>query len=119
MNGQAVSAATSTLTTGNHSIVAVYNGATGFVASTSVSLTQVVQPQVSNDAFANRRLITGTSVTVTGSTVGATKEAGEPNHAGNRGGKSVWFVCPIHSRNCASFAFTGWQQLPSGMYRTL
>ena len=31
------------------------------------------------------------SATLTGSTVGATKETGEKNHAGNAGGKSVWF----------------------------
>ncbi len=42
-----------------------------------------------NDAFANR--IGMASGTVTGSNVNATKEAGEPNHADNAGGKSVWW----------------------------
>jgi hypothetical protein len=49
-------------------------------------------PPPANDAFANAALLSGTSATVTGaSVVGATKETGEPNHAGNTGGKSVWW----------------------------
>ena len=45
-----------------------------------------------NDNFANATLFSATPAT--GSNVGATKEAGEPNHAGNAGGKSVWWVWP-------------------------
>lgn len=45
----------------------------------------------SNDNFANREAITGASGTVLGSNVGATKEANEPDHAGNPGGASVWW----------------------------
>src|SRR6185295_2133781 len=30
--------------------------------------------------------------TVTGTNIGAIKEGGEPNHAGNPGGKSVWYT---------------------------
>ncbi len=44
-----------------------------------------------NDRFSNRIVITGTNVTVMGSNVAATKEGGEPNHAGNVGGSSVWW----------------------------
>jgi hypothetical protein len=44
-----------------------------------------------NDNFANAQVISGNSGTVTGSNVGATKETGEPNHAGNAGGASVWY----------------------------
>ncbi len=45
-----------------------------------------------NDLFTNRIAITGTYNTVNGANVGATKETGEPNHAGNSGGKSVWWT---------------------------
>jgi len=45
----------------------------------------------SNDNFANREILTGVSGATTGSTVGATKESGEPNHAGNVGGASIWY----------------------------
>src|SRR5215470_4622860 len=41
-----------------------------------------------NDNFANGIVTSGSA---TGSNVGATKEAWEPLHAGNAGGKSVWW----------------------------
>lgn len=44
-----------------------------------------------NDNFANSTVISATAITVNGTNVGATKESGEPNHAGNTGGRSVWF----------------------------
>src|SRR5439155_2913214 len=45
-----------------------------------------------NDRFAFASSISGLSGSVAGSNVGATKEAGEPYHAGNAGGASVWYV---------------------------
>ena len=49
-------------------------------------------PSPSNDMFANAEWLTdGMSTTDRGITVGATKEAGEPSHAGNPGGHSVWY----------------------------
>lgn len=44
-----------------------------------------------NDMFAAAQTVTGAQGSVTGTNVGATKEAGEPNHAGNKGGASVWY----------------------------
>lgn len=44
-----------------------------------------------NDNFANAEVLSGIQVHITRSNTQATKEAGEPNHAGNIGGKSVWF----------------------------
>ncbi len=46
-----------------------------------------------NDSFAGRVPLTGTNVTVTANNSAATKEttAGEPNHAGDDGGKSLWW----------------------------
>lgn len=45
-----------------------------------------------NDSFANAILLTGTSVSTNGSNVGASKQAGEPSHAGDAGGRSVWWT---------------------------
>ncbi len=45
-----------------------------------------------NDQFSNRITLVGTNITITGSNTNATKQAGEPNHAGNIGGKSVWWT---------------------------
>src|SRR4051812_46610388 len=44
-----------------------------------------------NDAFAAAELLTGPTATASGSNAEATKETGEPNHAGNSGGHSVWY----------------------------
>lgn len=46
---------------------------------------------VGNDNFANAQLVSGSSGSTSGTNTGATKEAGEPNHAGNFGGASIWF----------------------------
>jgi hypothetical protein len=53
------------------------------------NMTVYVRPP--NDNFANRILISGSSATVTGTTDGASKEPGEPDHAGYSGGTSVWW----------------------------
>ncbi|HQT25762.1 MAG TPA: S8 family serine peptidase, partial [Burkholderiales bacterium] len=46
----------------------------------------------SNDMFANRAALSGSSGTdAADNNILATKEAGEPDHAGNAGGKSVWW----------------------------
>ncbi|MCC6233895.1 MAG: immunoglobulin domain-containing protein, partial [Verrucomicrobiales bacterium] len=42
------------------------------------------------DQFAERETITGESGAISGDTSTATVEAGEPRHAGRRGGRSVW-----------------------------
>jgi hypothetical protein len=45
-----------------------------------------------NDGFSDATLFSGNNVTVAGSSVGATKEPGEPNHApGKAGGASIWW----------------------------
>lgn len=45
-----------------------------------------------NDSFASRLTLTGTNATGTVVTTAATKETGEPDHAGNSGGRSVWWT---------------------------
>jgi thiol-disulfide isomerase/thioredoxin len=49
------------------------------------------QAQPANDAFANRIQLVGSNAVASGSSVGATWENGEPYHAGNAGGASVWW----------------------------
>jgi uncharacterized repeat protein (TIGR01451 family) len=44
-----------------------------------------------NDAFINRVALSGNSASASGTSLLATKETGEPNHAGNAGGHSVWW----------------------------
>jgi subtilisin family serine protease len=49
-------------------------------------------PPPANDLFANRQTIPNSTSAVTGSNESASKEASEPEHAGNAGGKSVWWT---------------------------
>lgn len=46
---------------------------------------------VANDSLASAQSVTGASGSATGSNANATKQSGEPNHAGDPGGHSVWF----------------------------
>jgi hypothetical protein len=45
-----------------------------------------------NDAFASSRALTGSTGTLSATNVAASKETGEPKHAGRVGGRSVWFT---------------------------
>jgi hypothetical protein len=53
--------------------------------------TPTPSPTPVNNNFSNAQVISGSSGGVNGSNVNATKEIGEPNHAGNVGGKSIWY----------------------------
>jgi len=44
-----------------------------------------------NNSFSNATVLTGSAAGTTGKTHLATKQTGEPNHAGNAGGASVWY----------------------------
>jgi hypothetical protein len=48
-------------------------------------------PSVVPGSFAAAEVITGSAGSVLGGNADATKEPGEPNHAGNVGGRSVWY----------------------------
>lgn len=52
---------------------------------------RLYHPSLTNDDFADATVISGSSSSVTGTNSGATKESGEPNHAGQVGGKSAWY----------------------------
>lgn len=76
------------------------NGAQGnVVLNISVS--------AANDNFANRATLTGASGVVSGINFCATKESGEPNHAGNAGGHSVWFRWVAPRSGAALFTTEG------------
>ncbi|MBV9470569.1 MAG: hypothetical protein JOZ57_15120, partial [Abitibacteriaceae bacterium] len=68
------------------------------------SVTWALLPPPANDNFANATVISTTSGSLNGTTVAATKESGEPNHAGNPGGRSVWYKWVASSTGVAKFA---------------
>ncbi len=57
------------------------------------------QITLGNDNFAQGQMISGSSGSVNGSTLGATKEPGEPDHVGNAGGSSIWYFWTAPSGN--------------------
>jgi len=86
---------TTALAAGSHTITATYGGDAANSPSTSPPLTQQVTASSTapaNDLFENRIALSGTSATASGTNVKATRQAGEPRHAGNAGGRSVWWT---------------------------
>ena len=69
-----------------------------WLLATVVALVALVAPASasagppSNDNFANAEVLAGRYGGTSGDSTGATKEPGEPNHAGNPGGASLWYV---------------------------
>ncbi|MCL4176341.1 MAG: S8 family serine peptidase [Verrucomicrobia bacterium] len=78
------------LNVGDNVIRAVaLDGAGNQGATRQITVTYMPQDPA-NDHFANAQLLTGTAGTALWSSLRATKEFGEPLHAGNAGGSSVW-----------------------------
>ena len=65
------------------------------------------QAQPANDAFANRIPLVGTNAVASGSSVGAIWENGEPYHAGNDGGASVWWSWTAPSAGAVTISTAG------------
>jgi len=65
-------------------------GAANLVCSTTICWSAWAATPA-NDNFADAQLITIQQGGATGSNIDATREDGEPNHAGNPGGASVWW----------------------------
>ena len=62
---------------------------------------------VPNDNFADATVLSGATLSVTGSNAGATKEVGEPDIAGFAGGKSVWYSWTAPSTGAVTLTTTG------------
>jgi hypothetical protein len=60
-----------------------------------------------NDNFTNALVVVGPVGTVNATNSGATKEAGEPDHAGELGGRSIWFRWTATSTNEVSITTVG------------
>jgi hypothetical protein len=75
------------------------------VGSLFIAAPAVAAPPA-NDNFANA-MVLGASGSLTQTSLEATKEPGEPDHAANRGGRSVWFRWTAPSSGQARFATCG------------
>ena len=68
------------------------------------ALTPVRPP---NDNFSHAQVLAGARGNVDGSNLGATKEAGEPDHADDTGGRSVWYRWTADNDGTATFDTQG------------
>jgi subtilisin family serine protease len=98
--------------TGTNFTVRTVVSVPGKQTATNNATFQIIQPPA-NDLFANRAVVTGTTATASGSNVGASEETGEPAHAGNAGGKSVWWtwIAPVSGAVTLSTAGSGFDTL--------
>ncbi len=64
----------------------------GAASTATVTIVDNDNPSTApSNTFAGRTALTGANVSASGNSNGATKQPGEPAHAGNTGGKSVWW----------------------------
>ncbi len=72
-----------------------FNGATGDIALAVTLVAAAPDPGggtvIANDNFADAAVLSGGDETITANSDLATEETGEPDHAVNRGGKSLWW----------------------------
>lgn len=77
---------------GSTYVIAV-DGAGGAFGRVRLGISLFVPPPApQNDRFAGRLAVTGPRVQIQATNVGATREEGEPQHAANLGGRSVWWT---------------------------
>ena len=95
------------LAPGQHTFTVAASGANGTDPYPASRTWTIATPAVANDAFANATALSGASGSVTGSNGGATKEPGEPAHAGNAGGASVWWRWTAPSSGTVTVSTTG------------
>ena len=75
-------------TTYSFRVAAVNSASTG---AYSGAITATPAPAATNDAFVDAALITGSTGSLAGSTVNATRETNEPTHGGYGGSASLWY----------------------------
>ncbi len=80
---------------------------TGVVLTAPLGAEWSSEAQPANDNFTSASLIADASCSVAGSNVNATKETGEPNHAGNVGGRSIWYRWTAPSNGTVTFNTVG------------
>jgi hypothetical protein len=97
---------------GSDGIYSVKQGTTYFLwvgnnigaTSQTYSLSYTLHQAPENDAFARRQALTGIDVSLTASQWAATREPGEPKHAGASVGRSVWWTWTAPTNGSATVA---------------
>jgi len=95
------------LASGSHRFSVRAVDASGNVDATPATRTWTAAVPPSNDAFAAAQALTGDPGTVNGTNRFATKEPGEPAHAGFAGGHSIWYRWTASATVAVTFETTG------------
>jgi len=95
------------LADGAHTFQVRATDAAGNVDPTPAYVSWQVYSPPPNDMFAAARTIGAWSGSLSGTTLYATKESGEPKHNGNAGGHSVWYAWTAPGTGNVTFATTG------------
>jgi hypothetical protein len=96
------------LVEGGETIILSVSAGSGYVVGSPASATVTLADNdaaIGNDAFAARLAFAGLNVNGVNTT--ATKETGEPNHAGNAGGRSVWWTWTAPFSGSVTFSTEG------------
>jgi hypothetical protein len=101
-----IAASTAGLTAGTYTYYAVATDRVGIQTIASTVLTVTAASALPNDNFVNATVLTGTSLSVTGSNVGATHETKEPFIL-KSGGKSVWWSWTAPSSGTVTLTTAG------------
>ena len=72
-----------------------------------------------NDNFANALILAGNAGSLVGSNRDATKEPGEPNHAGGPGGASIWYRWTAPTSGPVTFDTIGFRNQTANSFRYL
>ncbi len=90
---------------GDYSVVVANAG--GAVESKIAKLIVITVDGGFADDFTNSLTTNSIAGSVSGNNTNATRETGEPNHAGNTGGKSVWYAWQAPATGIATFSTLG------------
>lgn len=88
-------------------------GLVALVASVAAFAPAAYAAPPANDDFADAQALDGSTGRLNGSTLGGSREAGEPDHAGRAGGASVWYrwTAPVSGRIMFTTADSGFDTL--------
>ena len=85
----------------------VFGGLTSFFLDDVSMVIGTTADIPANDDFTNRTVFTPSVITLNANNTFASKEAGEPNHAGNAGGHSLWWSWTAPSNGIVTLNDTG------------
>lgn len=86
----------------------------GWTADANIQIR--LYPPPPNDSFSNRLVVSGSAVALDGYSVGATRETGEPNHAGFTQDHTVWWSWTAPNRGFVTLHQTAGSWVIAGVY---